>query len=222
MSTQITTDVAGAGGPAEAPSFEAIEARPTSAALGAEIHGVDLSQPPSDSQFAEIRRALAHFGVIFFRGQSLTPEQHIAFAERWGPINVNRFFRPVAGYPMIAEVVKEPHQITNIGGDWHTDHSYDRVPALGSILYAHEVPAVGGDTLYASMYLAYERPCRTARRPLSKACARTTPAAWRSATWPMRTTPPPRGAPATLSRPFRTPAIRWRSATRRAAARRSM
>jgi taurine dioxygenase len=156
MSTQITTDIVGAGGRAEAPRFDTIAARPVSAALGAEIVGADLSRPLSDGQFAEIQSALYHFGVIFFRGQSLTPEQHIAFAERWGPINVNRFFRPVAGYPMIAEVVKEPHQITNIGGDWHTDQSYDEVPALGSILYAREVPAVGGDTLYASMYLAYE------------------------------------------------------------------
>ncbi len=156
MSTQIRMDIAGAGDRAEAPRFDTIEARPVAAALGAEIHGADLSRALSDAQFAEIQRALAHFGVIFFRGQSLTPERHIAFAERWGPINVNRFFRPVAGYPMIAEVVKEPQQITNIGGDWHTDHSYDHAPALGSILYAHEVPAVGGDTLYASMYLAYE------------------------------------------------------------------
>jgi taurine dioxygenase len=156
MSTQIRKDIAGAGGGAEVPRFDTIEARPASAALGAEIHGADLSRALSDAQFAEIQSALYHFGVIFFRGQSLTPERHIAFAERWGPINVNRFFRPVAGYPMIAEVVKEPHQITNIGGDWHTDHSYDHAPALGSILYAHEVPAVGGDTLYASMYLAYE------------------------------------------------------------------
>ncbi len=156
MSTQITTDIAGAGDRAEAPRFETIEAQPASAALGAESRGADLSQALSDGQCAEIQSALTHFGVIFFRGQSLTPEQHIAFAERWGPINVNRFFRPVDGYPMIAEVVKEPHQITNIGGDWHTDHSYDDAPALGSILYAHEVPAVGGDTLYASMYLAYE------------------------------------------------------------------
>jgi taurine dioxygenase len=149
-------EIAGAGGLEAAPRFEAIEARPVSAALGAEIRGVNLSRPLSDDLFAELRRALAHFGVIFVRDQRLTPEQHIAFAERWGPINVNRFFRPVAGYPMIAEVRKEPHQITNIGGGWHTDHSYDRAPALGSILYAHEVPAVGGDTLYASMYLAYE------------------------------------------------------------------
>jgi taurine dioxygenase len=57
---------------------------------------------------------------------------------------------------MIAEVRKEPDQQTNIGGSWHTDHSYDEVPALGSMLYAREVPEVGGDTLFASMHAAYE------------------------------------------------------------------
>jgi len=93
---------------------------------------------------------------MFFRDQGLSPEQHIGFAERWGAININRFFATVEGYPMIAEVRKEPHQEKNIGGGWHTDHSYDHIPALGSILYAHEVPESGGDTMFASMYLAYE------------------------------------------------------------------
>ncbi len=137
-------------------SFRTIEVRPLSSAVGAEIHGVDLSQELADSQFGEIRAAFHRYGVIFFRDQNLTPEQHIAFAERWGAINVNRFFTPVDGYPMIAEVRKEPDQQANIGGVWHTDHSYDTAPALGSILYAREVPKLGGDTLFASMYHAYE------------------------------------------------------------------
>jgi taurine dioxygenase len=98
----------------------------------------------------------ARYGVIFFRDQDLSPEQHIAFAKRWGEIEINRFFRPVEGYPMIAEVRKEPEQKQNIGSTWHTDHSYDQAPAMGSILYAREVPEVGGDTLFANMCLAYE------------------------------------------------------------------
>ena len=133
-----------------------MEIRPVSPALGAEIAGVDLADGLSDTGFGRIRQALWDHGVIFFRDQALTPEQHLAFARRWGEINVNRFFRPVEGYPMIAEVRKEPDQSANIGGNWHTDHSYDQVPALGSLLYAREVPALGGDTLFASMAAAYD------------------------------------------------------------------
>src|SRR5262249_37152921 len=92
----------------------------------------------------------------FFRDQDLTPDQHVAFAERFAPIDINHFFTAVPGYPMIAEVRKEPEQTRNIGGGWHTDHSYDQVPALGSMLYAREVPQTGGDTLFASMYSAYD------------------------------------------------------------------
>ena len=94
--------------------------------------------------------------MIFFRDQKLTPEQEITFARRWGEININRFFTSVDDYPEIAMVLKEPNQKKNIGGNWHTDHSYDTEPALGSILFAHEVPKSGGDTVFASMYSAYE------------------------------------------------------------------
>jgi taurine dioxygenase len=133
-----------------------IEVRPIAGALGAEIHGVDLSDDLSENQFAEIRDVFRDNGVIFFRDQTLTPEQHIAFAERWAPVNINRFFTAVDGHPKIAMVLKEPDQKRNIGGGWHTDHTYDVEPALGSMLYAHEVPSKGGDTMFASMYLAYE------------------------------------------------------------------
>ena len=69
---------------------------------------------------------------------------------------MNRFFKPVPSYPLIAEVRKEPEQTSNIGGRWHSDHSYDQIPATGSILYAREVPDTGGDTVFASMYAAYD------------------------------------------------------------------
>ena len=78
------------------------------------------------------------------------------FAKKWGPINVNRFFTPVEGYPSIAEVRKEPQQKYNIGGNWHTDHSYDQIPALGSMLYAKELPTLGGDTLFAGCAAAFD------------------------------------------------------------------
>ena len=135
--------------------YSQILVQPASPAVGAEIGGVDLGQPLSADTVDEIRHALFEFGVVFFRDQTLTPEQHVGFARRFGDINVNRFFKPVDGYPMIAEVRKEPDQQQNIGGNWHTDHSYDLAPALGSLLYAREVPDTGGDTLFASMYAAY-------------------------------------------------------------------
>jgi taurine dioxygenase len=125
-------------------------------ALGATVRGVDLRKALDTSTAAEIRHALGEYGVVFFREQQLTPEHHLAFAEACGEINVNRFFTPVEGYPRIAEVRKEPDQKVNVGGGWHTDHSYDEIPALGSILLGLEVPEVGGDTMFASMYGAYE------------------------------------------------------------------
>lgn len=135
--------------------YRTISVERASSSVGAVLSGVDL-RSIGDEQFAEIRRAFVDHGVIFFRDQDLTPDDHVAFARRWGEINVNRFFTPVASHPMIAEVRKEPGQQINIGGAWHTDHSYDQVPALGSILVAREVPAVGGDTLFSSMCAAYE------------------------------------------------------------------
>lgn len=144
-----------------------LEIRRMAGAVGAEIHGVDLRQPLDDDTFGEIRQVFHDSGVIFFRDQDLSPEQHIAFAERFGPININRFFTPVAGYPQIAEVRKEPDQKKNIGETWHADHSYDQIPALGSVLLAREVPPYGGDTMFSSMVAAYEALSDGMKRTLS-------------------------------------------------------
>src|SRR5256885_13556465 len=147
-------------------AYQHIRVESLSAYVGAEIGGVDLAKPLADETMAEIRHAFGEYGVVFFRDQQLTPEQHVAFAERFGPIDVNRFFAAVPGYPRIAEVRKEPEQQRNIGGGWHTDHSYDEAPALGSMLYAREVPRTGGDTLFASMYAAYAALSDGLKRPL--------------------------------------------------------
>jgi len=129
---------------------------PTSGSMGVEIHNVDLSKELSDSLFSEIRETFIAHGLIFFRDQELTPDDHLRFAKRWGEININRFFVKVEGYDQIAEVRKDADQKINIGGAWHTDHSYDQVPAMGSILLAKETPKIGGDTLFTNMYRAYE------------------------------------------------------------------
>ena len=133
-----------------------IEVAPVSGGVGVEVHNVDIKSGIDAGTFDELRAAFVEHGLIFLRDQDITPDEHIAFAERWGEININRFFPRLDGYDQIATVTKEPDQTTNIGGGWHTDHSYDHVPAMGSILIARETPPVGGDTLFACMYTAYD------------------------------------------------------------------
>ena len=87
-----------------------IRVEPVGSAVGAVIEGIDLATPLDADAVGLIRETLFDRGVVFFHGQSLTPEQHIAFAEQFGPINVNRFFAHAEGYPAIAEVRKEPGQ----------------------------------------------------------------------------------------------------------------
>jgi taurine dioxygenase len=124
--------------------------------VGAEILGLDLARPLSADDLDAVRAAFAEHGVVFFRDQAITEAQHIAFARNWGRININRFFAAHPQYPEIALVVKEADQQHNIGGGWHTDHSYDFEPALGSILVARELPPEGGATAFASMYAAWD------------------------------------------------------------------
>ncbi len=132
-----------------------MQIKPLAAHCGAEITGADV-RTIDDAGLAAIRTALAETGVVLLRDQQLTPEDHIAFARRWGDIDVNNYFPANGGYPEIAEVRKAETQFVNIGGGWHTDHSYDAVPAMGSILVARELPPVGGDTLFANLGAAYD------------------------------------------------------------------
>jgi len=122
---------------------------------GVEIAGVSLKDCTA-AEIAAIKAAIYDHGVAVFRNQDFAPEDHIAFAKAWGGIDLNNYFPLDPRWPEIALVAKAPEQTTNIGGAWHTDHSYDQVPAMGSILVARVLPPSGGDTLFAHMGAAYD------------------------------------------------------------------
>ena len=128
---------------------------PLSEHIGTEITGVQLANLDGDDLEC-LKRAVFENGVAVLRDQQLSPEQHIAFAKRWGGIDVNPFFPTSSGWPEIAEVRKAETQRDNIGGGWHTDHSFDQIPAMGSILVARELPPTGGDTLFVGVGAVYD------------------------------------------------------------------
>jgi taurine dioxygenase len=135
--------------------LQTIDVRPVAGALGAEIFGADLSHDLSNQAHDEIHQAFLDHQVLFIRDQNLTPAQHAAFARRFGPLNIYPFVEGIEGVPEIIEIVKEPHDTKNFGGGWHSDSSYLDRPPLGTALYALETPDIGGDTMYADMYGAY-------------------------------------------------------------------
>lgn len=132
-----------------------MEMSPMAPDCGVEVSGVALASC-SDEEMEAIRQAIYTHGVATFRDQEFTPEDHIKFGRRWGGIDMNNYFPLQDDYNEISIVKKEPDQQVNIGGAWHTDHSYDQIPAMGSVLVARELPPKGGDTMWAHMGAAYD------------------------------------------------------------------
>lgn len=148
-------------------SAETIQATPIAGALGAEITGVSLADDLSDETIAAIRAALLEHLVVFFRDQELTPEKQIAFARRFGALEEHDFVKGLPDHPEIIRVLREADETSmNFGGAWHSDVTHQERPAMGSVLYALDVPAHGGDTLFANQYLAYETLSPGLRRML--------------------------------------------------------
>jgi taurine dioxygenase len=144
-----------------------IEVVPTGAALGAEIRGVDLAEPIDDATFAAIEQAYDEHGVIFFRGQIITPPQQVAFTRRFGAIEFNIFGErwSVPGSPEIVVVSNitedgRPIGVRRAGENWHSDMCYAARPPRGTMLYALEVPELFGltlgDTEFASAAAAWD------------------------------------------------------------------
>jgi taurine dioxygenase len=135
--------------------YRRIEVKPIAGALGAEIGGVDLGRL-DDATFKEIEAAWLEHLVVFFRKQSITPEQQLAFAKRFGHIHHHPFMKGMDEHPDILEIIKEEGDTKAFGEVWHTDQMFNPKPAKATILYAKETPDAGGDTLFANMYLAYD------------------------------------------------------------------
>lgn len=133
-----------------------LEVRPLSRAVGAEILGINLLGPVSDAQIAEIRKIWLQNSVVFFREQPLDPGAFQAFAQRFGEIIEYPFVKGLPDFPLIVPVLKLPHEKHNFGGVWHTDTTYLQEPPMATMLIARELPPVGGDTLFASNYAAFE------------------------------------------------------------------
>jgi taurine dioxygenase len=130
-----------------------MEVRRIAGALGAEILGVDLSK---GIPAAQVRKAFLEHQVIFFRDQKLDPAQFMAFARTMGKPVPYPFVPGIEGFAEVIEVKKLEHERHNFGGIWHSDTAYLDEPPMGSMLIAREIPPYGGDTLFASQYLAYE------------------------------------------------------------------
>lgn len=134
--------------------YTAFDCKPLTRLIGAEIGGIDLSQPLGTHELAELKRAFLEWKVIFFRDQNLTAQQHADFARNWGPPDVSPFNRKAEIEEVnIIERDRTHYAVENI---WHSDESFFPKPPLGAVLRAIEVPGLGGDTLWADMAAAYE------------------------------------------------------------------
>ncbi len=136
--------------------YTEIEVAPIAGALGAEIRGVYLATDLPESTVAEIRRAWLEHLVVFFRDQTLGNDELMAFAKRIGEPVEYPFVKGIEDYPEIIAITKLPHETVNFGGVWHSDTAYLERPPMGTLLIAREVPPHGGDTMWSSMYAAYD------------------------------------------------------------------
>ena len=133
-----------------------IEVQPLAGSLGAELSGVDVAVAQGDATLRELRNALLRYGVIVLRDQKLTREAQLAFARQLGTPEVHPIANGMAEHPELIRVLKPAGERAFFGTSWHTDNSFFEKPTSETILNGETVPTVGGDTIYASMELAYE------------------------------------------------------------------
>lgn len=142
--------------PGNTAPYETIRLDKLTPIIGAEISGVNLAEPIPNHQMEEIHRALAENLVIFFRDQDLTPEQHLNFGRNFGKLHLHPAAPHAPGHPDLMIIKADKNSTRANGEGWHSDVSCDQEPPMGSILYIKQTPPHGGDTLFASMYAAYE------------------------------------------------------------------
>jgi len=150
-----TTMIAPQSGTKQSESTAGIQVRRLSSALGAEISGIDLGAGVDDATFETIHDALMEHQVIFFRDQDMSVERHLELAKRFGNPTYSKKLPKYDGNDYVSLIQSNGSKI-NVGGRWHTDNTDFKEPPMGAVLYCEETPSSGGDTLFASMYAAYD------------------------------------------------------------------
>lgn len=145
---------------------EQVEVRPVAGALGAEVTGLDLAEVREPEQLEPLTAALAAHLVVFLPGQDLDLDQMEKLTDLLGGRDVTPFVAPVPDRPYVIRVIKEPTDHLNFANAWHSDLSYLAQPPAYTLLHAHDVPAFGGDTVWANQYLAFETLSAGLRRTL--------------------------------------------------------
>ena len=128
--------------------------KPIAGSLGAQIADIDLASM-NDSELYQVQQAFLRYHVLVFREQELGPADLKRFASNFGPLEIHPYIKGLADHPEVVAIIKEPDEKVNFGGGWHSDMSFLQEPPLGSVLYALEVPEVGGDTLFSNQHAAY-------------------------------------------------------------------
>ena len=141
---------------AEASGYKHIAVKRLTPVIGAEIGGISLADGLDEAQFREVAQAFAEFQVIFFRDQMLDPEQHLSFGRLFGDLHMHPAAPHAPGHPALMVIRADENSPRANGEVWHSDVSCDQHPPLGSILNIKVCPTYGGDTLFASMYAAYD------------------------------------------------------------------
>jgi taurine dioxygenase len=150
-----------------------IRVTPFSPALGGEVRGIDLSHGLDDETYQEVRAAFLRYGVLFFREQSeIPPAVHVAIGRMFGELHMHPAAPQMPGYPEVFVIHAHRESKVANGEFWHSDVSCDEVPPLGTMLQIHILPEVGGDTLFANMYAAYEALSAPMRQMLDGLTAR--------------------------------------------------
>lgn len=137
-------------------AYETIEVKPVTPRIGAEVFGVDLGRPLGNRTFQEIHDALMQHQVLFFRDQEMSLDQHKAFGRLFGDLHVHPGSPGPEGHPEVLIIHADANSKHVAGEKWHSDVSCDERPPMGSILHIQTLPESGGDTLFSSMYAAYE------------------------------------------------------------------
>jgi taurine dioxygenase len=134
-----------------------IRVEPSGASCGALIHNVDLSRPLSNADIEAIRAAWLEHQVIGICDQNLDIADLERFAATLGPEGDDPYIAPIPGHPRVVEVRREADETTPVFAEaWHSDWSFLDPPPAGTLLYGHDIPPVGGDTLFANQYAAYD------------------------------------------------------------------